>query len=56
VVLTVGLFLSLVAVWLWCWRPDENLKCRMPTFADVADSMVAERGSSLVDTQLNRKS
>jgi hypothetical protein len=56
VVLTVGLFLSLVAVWLWCWRPDENLKCRMPTFADVMDSMVAERGSSLVDTQLNRKS
>jgi type II secretory pathway component PulM len=56
VVLTMGLFLSLVAMWLWYWRPDENLEGKASTMADIADSMVAERGSSLADTQVNRKS
>jgi hypothetical protein len=56
VVLAVGLFLSLVAAWLWYWCSDENLEDRTSTFADIRNSMVAEPGSSLVDTQVNRKS
>jgi hypothetical protein len=56
VALTVGLFLSLVAIWLWYWRPQENLEGRASTFADITDSMVAEPGSSAVNTQVNRNS
>ena len=51
VVLAVGLFLSLVAIGLWCWRPGENLEGRTSTFADITESMVTEPGSSVVDTQ-----
>lgn len=55
VVLTVGLFLSLVAVWLWCWRPDGNSEGSTSTFAGMADSMVSEPGDPLVDMQVNLK-
>lgn len=56
VVITAALFLSVVALWLWCCRFDEHPMSKMSAFADTADSAVALLGSPVVDTRVSRNS
>lgn len=38
VVLTMGLFLSFVAIWLWCWSSDEHSVSKASTISDSRNS------------------
>ncbi|MFK4443823.1 hypothetical protein ABH944_004357 [Caballeronia udeis] len=51
----IGLFLSLVAVWLWFWRPDEYPASALEELGDTTDFMLAESSSSVVDARLTEK-
>ena len=54
-IVAIGLFLSLVAVWLWFWRPDEYPASAMEKLGDTTDFTLAESGSSVVDTRVTEK-
>ncbi|SOE92558.1 hypothetical protein SAMN05414139_05291 [Burkholderia sp. D7] len=51
----IGLFLSLVAVWLWFWRPDEYPASALEKLGDTTDFMLAESSSSVVDARVTEK-
>ena len=51
-IVAIGLFLSLVAIWLWFWRPDEYPASAMEKLGDTTDFTLAESGSSVVDTRV----
>ena len=54
-IVAIGLFLSLVAIWLWFWRPDEYPASAMEKLGDTTDFTLAESGSSVVDTRVTEK-
>ena len=51
-IVVIGLFLSLVAVWLWFWRPDEYQASATEKLGDTTDLALAESGSPVVDTRV----
>ncbi|WP_158933906.1 hypothetical protein [Burkholderia sp. S171] len=48
----IGLFLWLVAIWLWFWRPDAYPASAMEKLRNTTDIKIAESNSALVDARV----